>query len=1818
MSVPIYLVVATDNHKRNQADFRLENNKVNSKSVDSIATLNTTPENLSPKGQDSGNWVRACYTPVRIEKGGRKDTKTRGHGENVSTTISPLLRLSLLRLALSALSSSPFPTFNSRSLLPIRLGKIRKLFSFFLFALSVLGVISTKPVSAQPITSDGSTGTVVSPDGNRFDITGGQRSGDGTNLFHSFSNFGLDANQTANFLSNPSIQNILSRITSGNPSYINGLIQVTGGNSNLFLMNPAGIVFGQNAQLNVPVSFTVTTATGIGMGNRWFNATGANTYADLVGTPNAFAFNTPQPGAIINAGQLNVKSGANLTLLAGTVASTGSMNAPSGQLTVASIPNSHLVRISKPGHLLSLEVAPSSSLPFTPLTLPQLLTGNNAGNPTGLVVNGNSQVALAGSGIAVEQGDVVAKTATAGSALLSAANNLTLVESQLQTTGDMQLIAQDTVRVRDSLTRPFLAQSGGNLYIRGDRNIDILALNHMQQTPFVSNGKLSLVSGGTVSLDAHFASGAGFSILNLAGEPGNFVSLYDPIISVNGNVTFGNYTGPALKVEATGNIQGGNITINAPDAILAVFCATNLCSADAQLLAQSPSLILRAGVPALQEPVFGYPGTILATVFPALGFGGTTFNTGGGVVPPASIQVGQITTSAITPNSNAGSVIMQAPGNITTARINAIGNGTGNGGAINLDAGGNITVINSGGSNLVSTGQTGGNITLNAGGQISMWNALSRGTTGDGGNIAIASGGNLIAGDIQTSGVNGGDITLSSASGTVDTTQRLSGTSNPGTINSSGSSGRGGNITVAAPTGIVTRGIATSGALGSGDITLTSNAIDLLSAASLPTLPLIQGTGNLLLQPFTPSQTIEIGRTTGTLGINTLDLTATELAAIQPGFRSITIGRANGTGNVTVNASTFNAPVTIQAPGGAIAVNGNLSGTGNASITLNGVATTLNGNITTQGSNITLNNNVLLSRDIILNSSGGNVTFNGTVNGNQVLTVNTGAGTTTFNGIVGGTVPLQFLSTDAGGATILNSNLTANRLVFNDPLQVASDLALTAADINIGSTISGVGRNLRLQPLNPSQNFTLSGAGTFQDGFRSLTFGRNDGSGLITLNGNFTFSDPVTILAPTGAGAIAATGNITGLSDASIAFNANQDINTGNITTNGTDITLRSNQGAVNTGNLTSSGVNGGRITVKARTQIRTGAINSSGIEGNGGDVTLDPNNDIAVTSINAQGGRNGIGGNVDISSRRFFRASGTFTDRTGTAASISTAGGVRGGAITIRHQGGILGTPFTVGSDYNAINGTLGAIATGSDNQILSGQYPRQYTQGNPPSQIRLITPGRDSPINPNIPIPPTIPTNPTSPTNPTIPTNPTNPTNPTSPTNPNNPKQPSQPTEEEQKIQKTSTPQGSLDVKLPKVEIDTILGAVDESFTRQIETYLGRSNTGIRTLADARRILQQIEQATSIKPALIYAVFVPPNTSAATSLSTESANTTNDELELLLVTSQGEPIRKRINVKRPNVLKVADEFRGAVTNIKSDQDYLQGAQQLHQWLIAPLEQDLQAQGIQNLTFIMDTGLRSIPIAALHDKEKFLVEQYSVGLMPSLSLTNTRYRDIKNAQVLAMGAKDFAEQKPLPAVPVELNVITKQLWQGKSFLNNAFTLNNLKAQRAKQPFGIVHLATHADFQPGARSNSYIQLWDSKLHFDQLPQLGLDNPPVDLLVLSACRTALGDEEAELGFAGLSVQAGAKSALASLWYVSDEGTLALMTNFYQQLKSAPIKAEALRQAQLAMLKGQVKLEQGQLRLPSGAIPLPPELEISGDKPLSHPYYWSGFTLVGNPW
>jgi CHAT domain-containing protein len=427
-------------------------------------------------------------------------------------------------------------------------------------------------------------------------------------------------------------------------------------------------------------------------------------------------------------------------------------------------------------------------------------------------------------------------------------------------------------------------------------------------------------------------------------------------------------------------------------------------------------------------------------------------------------------------------------------------------------------------------------------------------------------------------------------------------------------------------------------------------------------------------------------------------------------------------------------------------------------------------------------------------------------------------------------------------------------------------------------------------------------------------------------------------------------------------------------------------------------------------------------------------------------------------------------------------------------------------------------------------------------------------------------------------------------------------------------STPIASVD---PERILGTDLTVLEENASQEFTSYLGLGDTTIKSPNQTRDLALSIEQSTGAKPALIYLNFVP----AGTGIFTETKPGDNDPLELTIVSAKG-MIRQRVNVTRSQFTAIAQTFRSKVTDprLSHTRSYLSSAQQLYQWLIAPIEAQLIEQEITNLVFIPDAGLRAIPYAALHDGKQFLVEKYSIGLMPSLSLTDTNYTNIHNSQVLAIGVSESTQgSSPLPAVPTELSTLM-QLWRrrGTSFLNNNATLENLKETREANPYGIIHMATHANFIADATDKSYIQLWNERLQIDQIRQLGWNDPPVEMLVLSACRTALGDVRSELGFAGLAVQAGVKTVVASLWYVSDSATTALMAKFYEQLNTAPIKADALRQAQIAMAQGKVYIADGHLQGVDGmeAIALP--LGIDSAQDFSHPYYWASFTMVGNPW
>ncbi len=458
------------------------------------------------------------------------------------------------------------------------------------------------------------------------------------------------------------------------------------------------------------------------------------------------------------------------------------------------------------------------------------------------------------------------------------------------------------------------------------------------------------------------------------------------------------------------------------------------------------------------------------------------------------------------------------------------------------------------------------------------------------------------------------------------------------------------------------------------------------------------------------------------------------------------------------------------------------------------------------------------------------------------------------------------------------------------------------------------------------------------------------------------------------------------------------------------------------------------------------------------------------------------------------------------------------------------------------------------------------------------------------------------------------------------------------------------ALNRRMQQAEPGTAITMFEELQAFQYASYFGWNLFGeIDSVEQVSLTLGNLARRTGQKPALIYAISYPDYLELLLVLPRDGVAATSRALPQVpgipMAAAAGLPgllgqanppqgapvaeqfvIRKQIPAARAKALNpIAKEFRRQVSDPSKTRStsYLKSAQQLYEWLMTPLLPELRANQITTLVFCLDAGLRSLPLAALHDGQQFLIEQYSLALIPSFSLTDTRYENVKGTPMLAVGISDaVGGQSPLPAVAVEVPTLTQKIWQGTPILNQEATTTNLTRLARQQRFNIVHLATHGEFRSGEANNSFIQFWDTKLRLLRLRQLAQEarwnvNPTVDLLVLSACQTALGDQQAELGFTGLAVQAGVKTALGSLWYVSDAGSLALMTGFYTQLRTAPIKAAALRQAQLAMLRGQIRLVGGQLQLPDQMqFPLPAAIAAPKDLTFSHPYFWSAYTLVGN--
>ncbi|MEQ8540539.1 MAG: filamentous hemagglutinin N-terminal domain-containing protein, partial [Coleofasciculus sp. D1-CHI-01] len=1104
----------------------------------------------------------------------------------------------------------------------------------------VASLIGNSAAMAQSITpaADG-TGTTVTQNGTQYDIDGGSVSGDGSNLFQSFDQFGLDANQIANFLANPNLENILSRVTGGNASVINGLIQVTGGTPNLYLMNPAGIIFGEGASLNVPADFTATTATGIGFeNNTWFNASGANNYQTLIGTPNQFSFNVSQPGTIVNAGDLSVLPGQTVTLLGGTVINTGTITAAGGTVTVAAVPGSNLVKISQPGKLLSLEIEQPTNgmgepVPVTPLDLPELLTGKEDVE-TRLDVTPSGEVKLADTGVilpketgvAIISGTIdvssvepvgepnFAPSSATGGEINVIGNKVGLISANINASGingggnvrigggyqgkdsvpnaSRTFVSSDSVIHADALTEG----DGGDVIVWANSNTQI-------------HGQIS-VRGGQFSGNGGFVETSGLESFEISTAPDVSAStgiggewLIDPfdieIVDGNSNSNINN----ANPFESTGNssqlgvdlirtalIGGGNsVTIQTGNGGAETGSITLNANLDFNGTGLNNTLIFNAhgSIWINSDITDSNPGNDslnleFNTDFDNIGEDGRLFifganiTTGGGSINGRGIVSGASTALSIEDSS-----INSGGGNITLTGTGLTGTGTSSGtsGLWISDSS-----INSGGGNIILTG-TGGDSNANSGGHGIFFQTLGGDTI------------NSRAGDITLLGTGGNSSFVSGSGGDGIFVEGGNITSTSGDINLTGTGGSGvsGNAD-----GIYN--ISTDITSTSGDIRLTADEIGFELFSNV-----ISTSGSLLLQPLTPSLDINVGGSTST---SSLDLSTQKLGILQNGFTSIIIGRADSSGTISLGGNvTFNDPVTLRSPNGSINATGDtITGADDATITLlsGGIirtgnitnpgrsitigtptlpaasieAATIRTNTTTDGDNggsvnleasgditasqiwtfwqgsttgnggdITVNagGDISINNDVLSftkNGNGGNITLNaggniytddiqsngpnssGTINLSSGGTINT----TFFGGTGGHILSCSGTQNTCSGGNGRGSDVTleAATSIITSILAMGplggGNIIVTSDEIDISANSNG--GTIELKPFTPDQNIvigasdnntaaldlTVAEINRLQDGFSSITIGRADSSGTITLANTVAFNDPVNIV----------------------------------------------------------------------------------------------------------------------------------------------------------------------------------------------------------------------------------------------------------------------------------------------------------------------------------------------------------------------------------------------------------------------------------------------------------------------------------------------------------------------------------------------------------------------------------------------------------------------------------------------------------------------------------------------------------------------------------
>jgi CHAT domain-containing protein len=1113
-------------------------------------------------------------------------------------------------------------------------------------------------------------------------------------------------------------------------------------------------------------------------------------------------------------------------------------------------------------------------------------------------------------------------------------------------------------------------------------------------------------------------------------------------------------------------------------------------------------------------------------------------------------------------------------------------------------------------------------------------------------NVVITAGNRITLGSIDTSAVDraGGAITLTAGTGGLAGLQSL--------LETDAENGDGGNVLIRAD----------------GDVTL--NAISTLSSANFG-------------EDF-QAGTVDVASTQGNINLGLIDAQGFQGTGGQIRINASQGGVAIANG---IQAFGSNAGGAIEITGSEIAVTGDLVATGgDGGIALAGTidlaaidAITIAGNLEAAGNSAI---NSLPGTPRISVVGAGAVTVDGTIstrgidNGGDVLlqgaslalqSIDTSSGVGT-GGNVQALATAGGLALDGSVETSGGTNVASAGFAGTVDLRAAGDLAITAGIIATGNTGS-----------SPNSSTSTSTRVSLQAG-DSLTVeeaidlsGPNQGGDLRAIAGQINLQD-IDARSPGTGGNLELQATTSDLVAGTL--NVSGDLQAGVINLNAVgDILTQALQAT--------SAVNGGGIAMTGNS-ILTGAIDTSSTNGAGGDVTLNSAQDTEVTTIRAEG--NTAGGNITAIAGQLFRATGEFVAQDGQPASLSaiapTSVTSPEGRISITYNGSGT-TLFVIGRQTE--NGSLRPLRRGQipDSVFDNGEYPVTVVKDG--DRLALIS------VNPLLLPPPPPPPG----------DNNSNPCTSIVCQSAANiglynvlseltgdllayevlqQKLPLNLAELRQPVLTSEMPDELLLLTDSGRDQDALI-LIDRYFSQQYLELFSQDQRLENSLPPRRwvpvqevqRQLREVEERTNQKIAVIYA------------MPTVEEDQQTEKLQLLFIASRGNTVTTSVDIDRDTITRttrllnqcisndrsgrseseneildfsdLTTQDRGDLQKCQSSDQYLEYAQSLYQWLITPLQNSLDQFEIDSLVFSLGERLRIMPLATLHDGHHALINDFNIGILPSYGLLlDSNYSSLMNFPLRSFGIESFDNIpnnfKNLLFAKNEAELISDFYNPDNSevFLESNVTLETFSNQDFNRENAIFHIATHALFDAVSFENSYIQLYpdasnpSGELRFSEFNQSRLGQPPLELLVLSACETAftwnfdtdtqgildfendlnISEMAAqEMGFIGLSIHAGVKTAMGTLWSINDLSSALLMIKFHEISQSSDniTRAEALRQAQLALLRGDIRVENGELF----------GIEIPEDHPLrhtiqnrwsdvnfTHPFEWGGFVLLGTPW